>query len=470
MLSKQEIKNKLKEGFSFDPTPDQEDFFGIFSDFLLCRQQPKAFVLKGFAGTGKTTLITAITSFVETHGYQTLLMAPTGRAAKVMSGYSGKSAYTIHRSIYARKVTGQGPLITLAHNPFQHAFFIVDEAGMIGSGPSVWTGSGKPRYLLDDLLEFTAMGTNCHLILCGDTAQLPPVGETFSAALNEEHLVKNYYLQLFGIELKNVVRQAEDSGILKNATKLRENLVTETLFEPVTGSTDFKLINGAEFTDELESAYSKHGHEGVCIVTRSNKRAYQYNMQVRNRLLYRENELEAGDLMMVVKNNYFWTEDIKEWPFIANGETVEIKKVNKIEQLYELTFADAEVAFSTGEGEKILNVKLLLDAISSDKAALPEEKYKKLFEDIKSDYKLDFTEHEARKKTLEDPYFNALQVKFAYAFTCHKTQGGQWPVVFIDAGYMNPETPVENLRWLYTAVTRATQQVFLVGWPTEESL
>ncbi|MFI5203805.1 MAG: ATP-dependent RecD-like DNA helicase, partial [Flavobacteriales bacterium] len=299
MLTKQEIKNKLKGTFSFDPTPDQEVFFSVFSDFLLCRQQPKAFLLRGFAGTGKTTLVTAITSFVEANGYQTLLMAPTGRAAKVMSGYSGKNAYTIHRSIYARKPNAQGQtIITLAPNLFQHAFFIVDEAGMIGSGPSVWPGSGKPRYLLDDLLEYTAMGTNCHLILCGDTAQLPPVGETFSAALSDDHLKKNYYLELFGTELKNVVRQAENSGILKNATRLRENLVTGEEYKPIGGDSDFRLLTGYEFTDEIEKAYSQYGHEGVCIVTRSNKRANQYNQQVRNRLLYRENALDAGDMMM----------------------------------------------------------------------------------------------------------------------------------------------------------------------------
>lgn len=468
MLSKEEIKKRLREEFSFDPTADQQQFFEEFSDYLLSRDSPKAFVLKGYAGTGKTTLITAINRFVRKHGYDTLLLAPTGRAAKVMSGYSGQMAHTIHRSIYFQTRAADGSMIlTLAQNQHQHCFIIVDEAGMISSNAGTFTGSGSSRYLLDDLIQYVYSGSNCHLILCGDTAQLPPVGESHGVALSENHLKKEYFLHVHSHELREVVRQEKDSGILNNATQLRLLIQeeSEAEFEPDFGLPDFGRLNGTEFMDEIERAYSAHGHEGVCIITRSNKRANLFNQEVRNRLLYREHELDAGDLMMIVKNNYLWTKDVSDWPFLANGEIIQIQKVNQREQLYELDFADVEVVFPSYDTERSFSLKIMLNAIQSEQAALPEPVFKKLYEDVLSDHMLEHTKATAKKETINDPYFNALQVKFAYAFTCHKTQGGQWPIVFIDASYMNPETHQDNLRWLYTAITRATQQVYLVGWP-----
>lgn len=456
-----------------DPNEDQLGLFRSLAHYLNSRQHQKVFVLKGYAGTGKTTVLSALQKFLGQHGYEVVLLAPTGRAAKVITGYSGKPAFTIHKKIYQQDENEWGVSnFSLAHNAHKNTFFIVDEAGMIGNEAGMYTGSGQARYLLDDLFEYVFNGHNCHLVLSGDTAQLPPIGSPQSVALDAEYLVKNYQAEVHSYELWNVVRQKSLSGILENATRLREEIGKENSELPKLdfNDSDFRNLSGYEFPEELETAYSRYGYENVLIITRSNKKANLYNQQIRGRLLYRENALDGGDQVMVIRNNYFWNKQFRGMPFIANGDAMEITRVRTLTERYGFTFVEAEAVLHGHQHDYQSSFIFMMDTINMETASLPAEKSKALYQAILTE-KNENGEKQAKLKMLTDPYFNALQIKFSYAVTCHKAQGGQWPVIFIEAGQPLPEQEMkEHLRWLYTAITRGVEKVFFVGYSDSDNL
>jgi ATP-dependent exoDNAse (exonuclease V), alpha subunit - helicase superfamily I member len=421
-------------------------------------------IVNGYAGTGKTSAIGVVVRVLESLSQRVVLLAPTGRAAKVFSTYSGKSAFTIHKQIYRQKVASDlKSEFNLNHNIFKDTLFIVDEASMISNQAmeqSVF-GSGN---LLRDLVDYVNEGKNCKLLLIGDDAQLPPVGMEGSPALNNEVMMG--FGKVLYTRLTEVVRQAAGSGILANATAIRLLLNEETLALPYFDIQyeDVDPVTGVELLELLETCYGKFGRDQVVVITRSNKRANLYNSGIRQRILYREDSLSIGDSVMVVKNNYFWTASLKEIDFIANGDIAIIERIGRYVERYGLTFVDVSLRFPD-YNDLELDAKIIINTLSSDSASLSYEQNRILYEGVNEDYQ----DIPSRKKrwlqVREDPFYNALQVKFAYAITCHKAQGGQWPVVFIDHGYFTKEMlSIDFLRWLYTALTRATVKLFLVNF------
>lgn len=463
------LSRQITHNFPYNPTEDQFSALQIVSDFLLSGETDSILLLKGYAGTGKTSLVGALVKTMNELQQKSILLAPTGRAAKVFSGYAGQKAYTIHKKIYRQKAFSNEPTGFLpADNLHKDTLFIVDEASMIANQglDSFVFGTGR---LLDDLIQYVYSGENCRLILMGDVAQLPPVMQTESPAL-QAAVLQGYNLQVQEVTLTQVVRQSEDSGILYNATRLREALRNQTveIFPKLRlkGFADFRRVNGDELIEEISSAYSRDGVEDTMIISRSNKRATIYNNGVRNRILCREEELSSGDRLMVAKNNYFWTEGQKEIDFIANGEIVQVLRVRRTMELYGFRFADVSVRFQDYELET--EIKILLDTLQTDSPALPKELNDKLFHSILEDYDDIPTKAGKMKKMKADPYYNVVQVKYAYAVTCHKAQGGQWMNVFLDIGYITEEMLGEDFyRWLYTAFTRATHRLYLVNLPDE---
>lgn len=463
------LSRQITQNFPHNPTEDQFSALKTLTDFLLSTESDTLLLLKGYAGTGKTSLVGALVKTLNELKQKTVLLAPTGRAAKVFSNYSGQKAFTIHKKIYRQKAFSNEPTGFMpADNLHKDTLFIVDEASMISNDgiDSISFGTGR---LLDDLIQYVYSGENCRLILMGDVAQLPPVMQTESPALNPE-ILRGYNLQVKEITLTQVVRQSGDSGILLNATRLRDALRNnEVEIYPklhLKGFTDFRKVNGDELIEEISSAYSRDGIEETMIITRSNKRATIYNNGIRNRILYREEELSSGDRLMVAKNNYYWTNDCKEMDFIANGEIVQILRVKRTSELYGFRFADVTVRFQDYDLE--LDIKILLDTLQTDSPALPKELNDKLFYTILEDYDDIPTKAGKMKKMKADPHYNVVQVKYAYAITCHKAQGGQWMNVFLDIGYMTEEMLGEDFyRWLYTAFTRATHRLYLVNLPDE---
>ncbi|NDV81798.1 ATP-dependent RecD-like DNA helicase [Bacteroides sp. 51] len=468
------LAQQIKEIFPYVPTFEQEKAINSLSAFLLDRSNDAAFILRGYAGTGKTSLIGALVKTMDKLGQKVILLAPTGRAAKVFSTYADHSAFTIHKKIYRqRSFSNETDNFTINDNLNTHTLFIVDEASMIANDGISGTMFGTGR-LLDDLIQFVYSGTGCRLLLMGDTAQLPPVGEPEGPALSAE-AIKSYGLNVEDMTLTQVVRQEESSGILWNATQLRQLI---TLDDPcaslpkvkVTGFTDIQAVPGAELIDTINDCYSRDGMEESIIICRSNKRANMYNNGIRNTILDREEELNSGDILMVAKNNYFWTERIKEIDFIANGDIAIVRRVRRTKELYGFRFAEVLLTLPDYDDFE-LEVTLLLDTLHSDSPALPKQDNDRLFYSVLEDYADISNKRDRMKKMKADPYYNALQVKYAYAITCHKAQGGQWKNVFIDQGYMKDEylTP-DYLRWLYTAFTRATGQLYLVNYPQEQIL
>ncbi|MDH6535084.1 DUF2075 domain-containing protein [Parabacteroides sp. 52] len=463
------LVDQITRHFPHSPTPDQSLAIQIITDFLFSDKVDSVLLFKGYAGTGKTSLLGTLVKTWNELKQKTILLAPTGRAAKVFSGYAGQKAFTIHKKIYRQKAfsnetTGFQP----ADNLHKDTLFIVDEASMIANDgfDSFTFGSGR---LLDDLIHYVYSGENCRLILMGDVAQLPPVGQTESPALNP-NVLQGYNLSVQEITLTQIVRQAGDSGILYNATQLREALRTHTVeIYPklsLKGFQDIRKVNGEELIEEISSAYSRDGMEETMIITRSNKRATLYNNGIRNRILYREEELSSGDRLMVAKNNYYWTAENKEMDFIANGEIIQILRVRRLTELYGFRFADVSIRFADYDME--MDTKILLDTLQTDSPALPKELNDKLFFTILEDYEDIPTRAGKMKKMKTDPYYNVLQVKYAYAITCHKAQGGQWMNVFLDIGFITEEMLGEDFyRWLYTAFTRATHRLYLVNLPKE---
>jgi len=469
-LSQAEVCNIIASQFPFEPTSDQTLIVERLSEFLIRFREPSLFVLKGFAGTGKTTVVGAFVRALPNFNLRSVLLAPTGRAAKVLAGYSGQQAFTIHKKIYKTRTDEFGGYkTTLQKNPHKNTIFIVDEASMIPDiNLSSETSMFAVRSLLEDLVNYVHSGVNCKLILVGDTAQLPPVGLDMSPALDLEFLKHTFDCEVFSEEMREVVRQSQDSGVLYNATKLRLKLATDDFSLPLFDTndyTDIKKINGSELEDALNEAYSKHSLEEIAIITRSNKRANLFNQEVRNRLLFREETLSGGDLMMTLKNNYFWLPKTSDIGFIANGDMLEIQRIRGFEDMYGFQFANVSLRLTDYPNEPNLDVKLLLDTISSDSPALSYQDSMRLWNEVSKDYEHIPNKRKRFAEVKQNPYLNALQVKFAYALTAHKTQGGQWKAVFIDQGYFTDDMlNAEFLRWIYTAITRATETVYLVNF------
>ena len=453
----------------------------------MSRRGMELFLLRGYAGTGKTTLVGALVKTLAELKQPVVLMAPTGRAAKVFSSYAGCPAYTIHKRIYRQKSITDDSSFSLNVNLSKHTLFIVDEASMIsneGLSSSVF-GTGR---LLDDLIQYVYSGEGCRLMLMGDIAQLPPVGEEESPALSTQ-VLSSYGLEVFELTLTQVMRQLSESGILYNATKIREKLTSqETIaidgallnFSPANleGSVfpDVRRVAGDELIESIESSYSRWGSDDCMVICRSNKRANIYNQGIRNRILYREDELTSGDRLMVVKNTYYWVERIareehqpQPLSFIANGDIAVVRRVRRTRELYGFRYADVLLRFPDYDDYE-LEATVLLDTLYSESPALTREESNRLFEAVMEDYADIPQKKERHRKLREDPHFNALQIKFAYAVTCHKAQGGQWGCIYLDQGYLPPDTsPIDYYRWLYTAFTRATEQVYLVNWPESSS-
>ena len=471
-MIKNHLGQQIKANFSYKPTLEQENAIKKLADFLFTPKMDEIFLLRGYAGTGKTSLVGALVKTLCQLEQKCVLLAPTGRAAKVFSYYADQPAYTIHKKIYRQKsFSNETDNFSVNDNLHQHTLFIVDEASMIANEGLSGAMFGTGR-LLDDLIQYVYAGVGCRLMLIGDTAQLPPVGEEESPALSPD-ILKGYGLVVYESCLTEVVRQMHDSGILWNATELRRYIAEEDYFTlppiRVEGFPDVKVVNGNELIETIGECYDKVGMDETIVVCRSNKRANIYNKGIRNTILYREEELESGDWLMVAKNNYFWAEQCKEMDFIANGDIAEVRRVRREREMYGFRFADVTLRFPDYD-EMELDVTVLLDTLHTDSPALPKEMNDKFFYSVLEDYVDITTKRERMKKMKADPYYNALQVKYAYAVTCHKAQGGQWKRVFLDQGYMTEDMlSPDYFRWLYTAFTRATETLYLVNWPKEQT-
>jgi len=460
------IYNQLCKNLGNPPTEDQSDALKKIAGYITDNNNDIIFLMTGYAGTGKTSVISSIVKTLDLLRMRSVLLAPTGRAAKVLSSYSGRQAFTIHKKIYRQKSSKDGlGNFSLDRNLHKDTFFIVDEASMVSnsSGDSSLFGSGR---VLDDLIEYVYSGNECKLIIVGDTAQLPPVGSAVSPALDAA-VLGGYGFGLITCELTQVVRQSETSGVLMNATRIRKQVAESDLVHPSLDCVNYKdliRITGEELIDEISTAYGKCSLDGTIIVVNSNKQANRYNQGIRNRIFFREEEISAGDMVMVVKNNYFIINEEEDGAgFIANGDIAEVKRIRKYEERYGFRFADMVLRF--GDYNLEIESKVMMDVLHLDTPALPSEKNKELFQSVLADYIHLKTRRKQFEAVKNDPYFNALQIKFAYAVTCHKAQGGQWERVFIDQGMFNRnEITIDYLRWFYTALTRSTDRVYLVNF------
>ena len=460
-----ELTYRIRQAFGHVPTAEQEKAMDTFARFMTDRDERSVMVLRGAAGTGKTSLSAAIVRALLSLQQKLVLLAPTGRAAKVFSLYAGHPAYTIHRRIYRQKSIESA--FDLNYNSAQDTLFMVDEASMIANssnyGESIFAGG----QLMDDLMRFVYNDRNCRMMLIGDCAQLPPVGETESPALQSD-VLRSYGLHVYECNLNEVLRQSEESGILWNATEVRR-LMYDGMYElpkvHFNGFADIRNVPGDELIEQLASSYSQVGLDDTIVVTRSNKRANIYNQGIRNTVLDREDELCSGDQIMVVKNNYYWRKE----EFIANGDRAVIRRVRHVHEQYGFRFADVTMTFPDYDDYE-LTATVLLDTLTSEAPALTREQQEILYNKVLEDYADVPQKPERLKKVKEDKYYNALQVKFAYAATCHKAQGGQWAHVYVDQGYMTDDmlTP-EYMHWLYTAFTRATEKLYLVNWPKTQT-
>ena len=479
-----ELKYRILQALGLTPTPEQDHALEVFSMFMTDRSDHVVMLLRGSAGTGKTTLAGAIVRAMAALQQKLMLLAPTGRAAKVFSLYADHAAYTIHRRIYRQKSAGDLSAFSLNDNLNKDTLFIVDEASMIANdafangGDSRWSfGSGC---LLDDLMQFVYNGQNCRMLLIGDKAQLPPVGEEESPALSASFL-RGYGMSVYEADLNQVLRQSEDSGILWNATRIRQLTGTgpagcSRLTGPVPvslpqsrlkGFADVCVVPGDELIESLSSSYSRVGKDETMVITRSNKRANIYNQGIRNMVLDREDELCRGDMLMIVKNNYYWIKNssLLILNYIANGDRAVVQRVRHVHELYGFRFAEVTMLFPDYDDYELTAI-VILDSLTTEAPALTREQQEQLYNAVLEDYSDIPRKADQIKKLKEDRYYNALQVKFAYAVTCHKAQGGQWAHIYLDQGYMTDDmlTP-DYIHWLYTAFTRATEKLFLVNWP-----
>jgi len=458
------IATRIQDQLPFEPTEQQSQLIEKLGVFLMSTDSEKAFLLRGYAGTGKTSVVSALVRAMNELKQKTMLLAPTGRAAKVIANYSGFPAFTIHKKIYRQKSMAEFRF-QLTDNLYNHTLFIVDEASMISNtGTESAFGSGR---LLDDLVEFVYSGEGCSLLLLGDTAQLPPVMQSHSPALELDKLL-GYGLKVEEFTLTHVVRQALESGILHNATLLRQQLTEDRTTEfprfELEGFPDIKKLSGIELIDEIQRSYDGVGVEDTIVLTRSNKRANMYNNGIRSRVMMKEDELTNGDLLMVTRNNYFWNKPYKEIDFIANGDIFEIVRVKKFYTVYEFRFVDLTLRSLDYEWE--IDARIWLDSLQAESPAAMNEMTNRLFQSVAEDYPEITNRKELFKQILQNEFYNSLQVKFAYAVTCHKAQGGQWKKVFVDPGQIaEDQLNSDFYRWLYTALTRATDTVYLVNFP-----
>ena len=470
-MTSSEFYSLIRQQFPFEPTIKQNIVLQQLSEFIFSKAPNLLYVLKGYAGTGKTTIVGAIVSNLWKAKKSAVLMAPTGRAAKVIANYSGKEAFTIHKKIYfPKKEKNGGVKFVLQPNKHKNTIFIVDEASMISDTP----GESKlfeNGSLLDDLMQYVYTGHQCKLLLIGDTAQLPPVKLDLSPALDERTLALNYNKEVTKMELDEVVRQEQGSGILANATVLRETLLNTYFDSFKFDLSDYKdiirLVDGYEIMDAINDAYSELGKEETAIIVRSNKRANLYNQQIRNRILFNEHELTAGDYLMVVKNNYFWVKPTSDAGFIANGDIIEVLEIFSIQELYGFRFAEVKIRMVDYPKMIPFETVLLLDTIAAETPSLPYEDSNRLYQEVMKDFESETSKYKKFLKVKSNKHFNALQVKFSYAITCHKSQGGQWDTVFVEQPYLPNGIDKEYLRWLYTAVTRAKVKLYLIGFKDE---
>lgn len=466
-MTAKEAYHSLVQHLPFQPTKGQEGFLYKLSEFLTDDGHGKVFLLRGYAGTGKTSMVTSVASTLHAMRRKYALLAPTGRAAKVLAGYSGQRAFTIHKFIYQMVTDELGNMrFALRLNTGKRAVIIVDEASMIATQSSSG-GRIQSRDLFSDLMQFLESGTDCRLILIGDNAQLPPVGMAKSPALEASFLKQTSdFSKEMMHELRDVVRQEADSGILENATSLRNLLLSDTTdFRLKTEFEDITCVDITEMEETLDDAYATYGDEGVMVVTRSNKRANEFNRQIRGRIKMMEEEIDSGELLMVVRNNYHWLPKKSTAGFIANGDLMETLRIGNIEERHGFRFVDATVRLLDYPDDVPIEVKLMLTTLYVESPSLPAEDSEQLYLSVVAEYDHLQSPSEQAKAVGEDPYLHALQVKFGYAVTCHKAQGGQWPAVFVDQGYLTPEMMgTEYIRWLYTAITRASEQLYLVGF------
>lgn len=466
-----EFYTLLKNKFPFETTLKQDIFLQKIAQFVTNDSEDEIFVLKGYAGTGKTTLLSTVVNELHHVDKRFVMLAPTGRAAKVISNYSNKAAFTIHKYIYYPKSSaGGGMQFSMKANKAKNTVFIVDEASMISD-----SNSDSNLYphgsLLDDLIHFVYSGRNCKLILMGDTAQLPPVHMDISPALHTDMLSLNYQMEVTHIELDEVMRQEEDSGILYNATELR-SMLDSYFFDAfafyLKGFKDIvRLVDGYDIQDAIHGAYSNMGPEETAFIVRSNKRANQYNQQIRSRILDKESELSPGDYLMVVKNNYYWLKDSTITDFVANGDIIEVLEIYKIQELYSFRFASVRARMIDYPQMTPFDTIVMLDTLTSESPALTYDESNRLYQEVMLDYEEETSKYRKLQKVKVNEYFNALQVKFSYAITCHKSQGGQWDTVFIEQPYLPDGISKEYIRWLYTAMTRAKNKLYLIGFPDD---
>jgi exodeoxyribonuclease-5 len=467
-MTSSQFYSLIKQHFPFNPTVKQDILLLQLSEFIFKDNDNDIFLLKGYAGTGKTTIIGTLVNNLWKAKMSAVLMAPTGRAAKVISNYSKKEAFTIHKKIYfPKKEKGGGVKFVLQPNKHKNTIFIVDEASMIPDAPSdsKLYANGS---LLDDLMQYVYQGHKCKLLLIGDTAQLPPVKLDISPALDEITLSLRYNKEVTKMELDEVMRQGQDSGILENATLLRETIASSFFESFQFNIKDYpdivRLVDGYDIMDAINDAYSTLGNEEMAIIVRSNKRANLYNQQIRSRILFNENELSSGDYLMVVKNNYHWLKPTSEAGFIANGDIVEVLEIFSIKELYGFRFAEVKIRMVDYPKMIPFETVLLLDTIDAETPSLPYEDSNRLYQEIQKDYETETSNYKKFLKIKANKHFNALQVKFSYAITCHKSQGGQWHTVFVEQPYLPEGINRDYLRWLYTAVTRAKEKLYLIGF------
>ena len=466
-----ELRYRISEALVFPPMHEQAVAIDVFCQFLTTRRERQVMVLRGAAGTGKTTLAAALVRALVALEQKVVLLAPTGRAAKVLAMSSGRTAYTIHRCIYRQRTAGDLSSFNVGFNAACDTLFFVDEASMIANQGFAGSMFGEGR-LLDDLAQYVYSGHGCRMILIGDAAQLPPVGENESPALSKDVLTEMGF-DVFEATLSEVLRQSSQSGILWNATRLRFTLPGQLPRIRFSGFSDISIVPGNELIEQLNSSYSAVGIEETIVVTRSNKRGNIYNQGIRNTILDREEELCRGDLLMVVKNNYYWTKDLMNGEessntlsFLANGDLAKVLRVRNVHELYGFRFADVTLLLPDYDDLE-LQATVLLDTLNAEAPALTAEQQQMLYENVMLDY-ADVPQKSERLRLLrQDPHYNALQVKFAYAVTCHKAQGGQWAHVYVDQGYMTDDMlDADYMHWLYTAFTRATDHLYLVNWPS----
>ena len=468
-----ELKYRIHSAFEHIPTAEQEHAIDVFSLFMTDRHEQTVMILRGSAGTGKTTLAAAVVKAMGSLKQKMVLMAPTGRAAKVFSLYAEHPAYTIHRRIYRQKSLEGG--FDLNYNSAQDTLYIIDEASMIANASNYGDTPFANGQLLDDLIQFVYNGRNCRMLLIGDRAQLPPVGEEESPALMSEVLC-GYGLHVHECDLNEVLRQSQESGILFNATRIREGGMVLPQIR-LTGFEDITVVPGDELIESLSSSFSKVGIDETIVVTRSNKRANIYNQGIRNMVLGREEEITTGDQLMIVKNNYYWatansqpSTPNPQLSFIANGDHAVVRKVRNVHEQYGFHFAEVIMSFPDYDDYE-LTAMVILDTLTSEAPALTRDQQEQLYLKVMEDYADIPLKRDRLKKLKEDKYYNALQVKFAYAATCHKAQGGQWTHVYIDQGYMTDDMlTTDYIHWLYTAFTRATEHLYLVNWPKAQTL